>query len=165
MNPIKADSDTRIVKMGYSTNLATKTYVDDKTGTSDIRLKYDIQNLPNILDAFMNIDIVSFRFYEYDNRISFGAIAQNVNNFYPCDQYSMVSKNTEELSDFRKSKCGNYYYTLDYKQLGALTMKVTQDQQREIESLKKSNFQLQGEVSILKQMLQEIKEELHAKNK
>ena len=77
----------------------------------------------------------------------------------------MVSKNTEELSDFRKSKCGNYYYTLDYKQLGALTMKVTQDQQREIESLKKSNFQLQGEVSILKQMLQEIKEELHAKNK
>lgn len=151
---VKADSDTRIVKMGSSTNIATKAYVDDKAGSSDIRLKYDIKKLPNILDSFMNIDLVSFRFFEYDNRITFGAIAQNVNSFYPCDEYSIISKNTEELSDLKKEKCGDFYYTLDYKQLGVLTMKVTQDQQLEIERLGAENRSL-------KQELDKIKEQLH----
>lgn len=148
-------------------------YDDLKNKLSDERLKRDISSITGsaIEDFYMNL-IPTRHKYKYgvgigeDEKYQFGVIAQwtekdMIDHAIDPDSYSIVQK-SKPLVDTNEAQytAGDDVYRVDYNQFHALHIYMIQKQQREIESLKLENFQIKGELDILKQRLKIMEEKL-----
>lgn len=148
-------------------------YDDLKHRLSDERLKRDIFSItdPAIEDFYMNL-IPTRHKYEHgvgigeDGKYQFGVIAQwtekdMIDHAIDPDSYSIVQK-SKPLVDTNEAQytAGDDVYRVDYSQFHALHIYMIQKQQHEIESLKLENFQIKGELDILKQRLKRMEEKL-----
>lgn len=148
-------------------------YDDLKHQLSDERLKRDISSITGseIEDFYMNLIPTRYK-YEHgvgigeDGKYQFGVIAQwtekdMIDNSIDPDSYNIVCK-SKPLADTDEAKytAGDDVYRVDYNQFHALHIYMIQKQQREIESLKLENFQIKGELDILKQRLKRLEEKL-----
>ena len=148
-------------------------YDDLKHQLSDERLKIDISSITDtaIEDFYMNL-IPTRHKYEHgvgigeDGKYQFGVIAQwtekdMIDHAIDPDSYSIVQK-SKPLVDTNEAQytAGDDVYRVDYSQFHALHIYMIQKQQHEIESLKLENFQIKGELDILKQRLKIMEEKL-----
>lgn len=148
-------------------------YGDLKHELSDKRLKREISSITNLAieDFYMNL-IPTRHKYEHgvgigeDGKFQFGVIAQwtekdMIDHAIDPDLYSIVQK-SKPLVDTNEAQytAGDDVYRVDYNQFHALHIYMIQKQQREIESLKLENFQIKGELDILKQRLKRLEEKL-----
>ena len=152
-------------------------YDDLKKQLSDERLKRDISSItdPVIEDFYMNLTPTRYK-YEHgvgigeDGKFQFGVIAQltekdMIDHAIDPDSYSIICK-SKPLADTDEAKytAGDDVYRVDYNQFHALHIYMIQKQHKEIEHLKSDNFDLKGEVDILKQRLGKMEEMLNVIN-
>lgn len=148
-------------------------YDDLKKELSDERVKRDISSITGsaIEDFYMNL-IPTRHKYKHgvgigeDGKFQFGVIAQwteknMIDHAIDPDSYSIVQK-SKPLVDTNEAQytAGDDVYRVDYSQFHALHIYMIQKQQHEIESLKLENFQIKGELDILKQRLKIMEEKL-----
>ncbi|MFH2095149.1 MAG: tail fiber domain-containing protein, partial [Bacteroidota bacterium] len=122
-------------------------YWDDADGsynaTSDQRLKKDVVNIDeSILSKVMQLKPVYYRLNhnETETKKTIGFLAQEVLPLFP----ELVKQNEEG------------FYSLHYADFGVIAIKVIQEQQIEIEELKKKVEEidtLKAELELLKKML------------
>ncbi len=129
---------------------------------SDRRLKRDITIAKDITNAYMRLTPVHFRYKEnvdgVDCHWHYGFIAQDVKQaFIDAGIYSeneaLVGRCVEDDT-----------WLLDKDELHAMHTQMIQKQHKEIEQLKSENFDLKGEVDILKQRLGKMEEMLNVIN-
>ena len=157
--------EANISNTGYSvffrntsgdSNGATIGYVKHKS-TSDKRLKYNIKNLKDISDIYMNLRPVSFMYNncvfdedeKEEQKVRYGLIAQEVQKF---DENLIIQSNTIPKTKMAEV-CGKTYYRLQYQDLHAFHIQMIQKQQKEIEKLNQTIISLKGEIDIIKQQL------------
>lgn len=152
---------------GFNYNLATTGWCSDtfeKKG-SDFRLKKNISDLVDITDFYMKLKPKRYEFKDglrgYDSRVHYGFIAQDIVSIEP-ESSNLVYKKLcdDDLSNEREVINDDYVYYVDKNELHAMHVQMIQKQQHEIESLKLENFQIKGELDILKQRLKIMEEKL-----
>jgi hypothetical protein len=98
---------------------------------SDKRLKYDIRSMESVLDKIMRLEPVQFRLnYHKTGDPVIGFLAQDVHALFP-----------QLVGEFQ-SRTGETYQAVNYTGFGVLAIKALQEQQNEIETLKKENQSL-----------------------
>ena len=104
------------------------------TAISDRNLKKNITPSESVLEKVQQLEVVDYNFkLQNDTKIHTGLIAQDVEKLFP----NLVVPPNDESEN----------YTMDYSGFGVLAIKAIQEQQVEIESLKK-------ELSEIKNLLQ-----------
>lgn len=157
-------------KVGYS-NEGWKT-------TSDRRKK---KNFRKLLDDarferfFMLLQPMEYRFIEDDKEIHIGFVAQDVEQamvecnisdeeFYGLEHATLSEDDFDSYEEWVKFLNDNNgasdMYTLCYQEFIALNTAMIQKQQHEINALKLDNFQVKGELDILKQRFGRLEEKL-----
>ena len=91
----------------------------DITAISDERLKFNVINIESVLDKINKIRVVNYSRNE-DNKRHTGVIAQELRDLFP----QFVVRNDE-------------YYSVNYQQLATICIKAIQEQQIQIDELKK----------------------------
>jgi hypothetical protein len=119
---------------------------------SDRRLKKEIMAVPQgILEKVMKLDPVTYH-YKHENasaKQSLGFIAQDVDKLFP------------ELVGKRKAPGGTEeMLSLNYAGFGVLAIKAIQEQQMEVELLKKENEQLRNKTELLEKRLEALENAL-----
>ena len=110
----------------FAFNGSLKSYIKDSDGTyntfSDFRLKTDIKSTPSVLASVTQLNPVSYKFKTDPNAEtrSWGFIAQEVEELFP---------------DFVSERDG--FKTLAYDNFAVLAIKAIQEQQMEIDALKR----------------------------
>ena len=136
--------------------------------TSDERLKVDLLPLDDLTDIYMSFEPISYHFNPglagYEKELQYGLSAQKVEKAFKDHgimDNALVWK-VEPDRDFHEDiyTKGDLVYHLDKDQLHAMHIQMIQKQQQEIESLKLENFQIKGELDILKQRLKRMEEKL-----
>ena len=136
--------------------------------TSDERLKVDILPLDDLTDIYMSFDPISYHFNPgllgYEKELQYGLSAQKIEKAFKdhgITDNALVWKVAPD-KDFHEDVYteGDLVYHLDKDQLHAMHIQMIQKQQHEIESLKLENFQIKGELDILKQKLKRLEEKL-----
>lgn len=128
--------------------LANGTYL----APSDRRLKTDIEAISNgVLDKILKLNPVSYRYYSEaaDAKRSLGFLAQDVQAIFP----ELVGENLSHNGEKR-------YLALNYAGFGVLAVKAIQEQQVEIENLKKENEWLRTKTESLEQRLLRLEQKL-----
>lgn len=146
--------------------------------TSDYYLKENICSYSKVIeDIYMEIQPVSFRFKNFTSddkhdRTHYGFIAQDVEKII--NKYGLSTIDAgfvcKDYLDYKNDAGQIIEYGLAYEEFISLNTHMTQKahhridaQEQEIQDLKNSNLQLQGEISILKQQLQELKNLINLK--
>ncbi|MGI9158906.1 MAG: tail fiber domain-containing protein, partial [Saprospiraceae bacterium] len=112
---------------------------------SDRRLKHDIRALESTMEKIMRLDPVRYRLnYLATGEPQIGFIAQEVHMLFP------------ELVGEIQARTGEKYQSVNYAGFGVLAIKAIQEQQTEIESLKKENHSLQENLLRLEQRLTKL---------
>lgn len=136
--------------------------------TSDERLKVDLLPLDDLTDIYMSFEPISYHFNPgllgYEKELQYGLSAQKIEKAFKehgIMDNALVWKVAPDR-DFHEDiyTKGDLVYRLDKDQLHAMHIQMIQKQQREIESLKLENFQIKGELDILKQRLKIMEEKL-----
>jgi hypothetical protein len=112
---------------------------------SDRRLKTDLSRISNsVLDKMMKLQPMSYRYTaeSTDSKRSIGFIAQDMQVLFP-----------ELVGQVVNPKTGIEYLNVNYGGLGVLTIKAIQEQQAEIELLKKENEALRSRTESLEARL------------
>jgi hypothetical protein len=128
--------------------LANGTYL----APSDRRLKTDIEAISTgVLDKMLKLNPVSYRYYSEaaDAKRSLGFLAQDVQAIFP----ELVGENLSRNGEKR-------YLALNYAGFGVLAVKAIQEQQVEIEALKKENDSLRARTESLEQRLLRLEQKL-----
>lgn len=114
---------------------------------SDRNLKYDIAALPQTLQKIMQLKPVSYRYKKGgpNDASSLGFIAQDVQPLFP-----------ELVGRLHNYDGKTEFLALNYGGFGVLAIKAVQEQQQQIESLKKENQDLKGQVENLEARLQRL---------
>ncbi len=121
----------------------TRAWLDTSTAAfhniSDRRLKQDITSINTVLDKIMQLKPVTYRFKTSPNakKLSYGLIAQEVNEIYP----EFVSKN-------------NNMYGVAYHNFSVINIRAIQEQQKIIEDQQKQIDELKVENSNLKEEME-----------
>ncbi len=113
-------------------------YYNTLAARSDIRLKKDINPLSNDLrDKFMQLNPVTYHWKDTskDPKLQYGLIAQETEKIFP----EMVSTATDEMQT----------KSINYQDLHAISIKVIQEQQKQIELLLKNQKQMEKRIKIL----------------
>jgi hypothetical protein len=122
---------------------------------SDRRLKTDIQAIgAGVLDKILQLKPVTYRYTaeKTDAQHSMGFLAQDVQALFP------------ELVGQSSDQAGNKgYLSVNYGGFGVLTVKAIQEQQQEIDALKKDNEALRARSEALEARLQRIERFLDEK--
>lgn len=145
---------------------------------SDRNMKHTINPMTSDLEkAYMEFIPVTYMYKNTNNginhdRLHYGFIAQDIET--AINKYNIPNENagflcidySNELNEYGQCKS----YSLRYGEFIAINTHMTQKahhridaQEQEIQELKNSNLQLQGEISILKQQLQELKNLINLK--
>lgn len=170
----RASSTKGIVVNGYQYKSGSSSVLydlvfnaDAANNVSDKRLKDSIERIPNIHDLYMELEPIKFNWNKkleasgFDNRTHIGLEAQKTRELL--FKYNLNSVLTglvyEEDSELDNiiSLAGRTYYALDKDELHAMHIQMIQKHDKEIETLKRENTCLKGELDILKQQMEEIK--------
>lgn len=123
---------------------------------SDSRLKTDIKSLQNgVLNKIMQLNPVTYR-YKVENANaarSMGFLAQDVDNMFP-----------ELVAHMKNRDTGEQLLSLNYAGFGVLAIKAIQEQQTQVEALKKENAALKNRVDSLESRLQKLENALNNKD-
>ncbi|MDX2248181.1 MAG: tail fiber domain-containing protein [Bacteroidia bacterium] len=107
------------------------------TAISDSRLKTNISSLGSVLPSVMNLQAKTYQFIEGEDRRYFsGFLAQELKEVFP--QFVFYGGDDQVL------------YTVDYAGMSVIALKAIQEQQTEIDELRKMIEQLQQEIEKLK---------------
>ena len=166
--------------IGLSNNRFSRGYFSGSVSQgSDRNLKTSIRTYDKTIESiYMELSPVSYMFKNFDetdnhDRRHYGFIAQDVERVV--NKYGLTSMDCafvcKDIFDRPNSKTHlTEEYSLYYSQFISLNTHMTQKahhridaQEQEIQELKNSNLQLQGEISILKQQLQELKNLINLK--
>lgn len=136
--------------------------------TSDERLKVDLLPLDDLTDIYMSFEPISYHFNPgllgYEKELQYGLSAQKIEKAFKehgITDNALVWKVTPDRGFHEDVYTkGDLVYHLDKDQLHAMHIQMIQKQQHEIESLKLENFQIKGELDILKQRLKRMEEKL-----
>lgn len=150
---------------GYR-NLATTGWVSSnfKKDGSDIRLKKDIKDMPDISELYMLLEPKSYEFKEgligYDNRTHYGLIAQPLEalmNEYGLENTDLVHKVKcdGDLSNEEEVINDSYVYRVNKDELHAMHIQMIQKQQKRIEALEDETSDLKDRVEKLEKLLSE----------
>jgi len=131
--------------------LAGRFYEDGRYAeTSDRRLKTDIQPLPAILGKVMKLEPVEYKLKNVNTpHKTIGFIAQDVMKLFP----DLVRVETDTTS---RAKGIKDLHTLTYTSFGILAIKAIQEQQQEIETLKKENETLKQSAASQKNTIEDL---------
>ena len=102
------------------------------TISSDIRLKENIKPLENNLDKILELKPSSFTWKVQDKQDDVGLIAQEVESIIP-----MIVKETISIGKTKKFLGGDTHKTVDYSKLTTYLIGAIQEQQKQIDELKK----------------------------
>ena len=102
------------------------------TISSDIRLKENIKPLENNLDKILELKPSLFTWKVRDKQDDVGLIAQEVQSVIP-----MIVKETISIGRTKKFLDGDTHKTVDYSKLTAYLIGAVQEQQIQIDELKK----------------------------
>ena len=129
--------------------------------TSDKRLKKDVQPLSNALDRVLNLEGVSFK-WKKDNEEDIGFIAQEVENHEPSLVATQKNKPTDDTpANVKSVKYGNIVALLVEaikelkKDINSIFIS-SDDNKREITSLKQENEQLKRKLSEQEKRLERL---------
>ncbi len=118
---------------------------------SDRRLKRDVANLPGVLDKMMLLNPVTYH-YTFEKTtapMSVGFLAQDVEALFP------------ELVGHTTARDGNKYLALNYAGFSVLTVKAIQEQQAEIDNLKRENEDLRKRTESLEARMSKMEQLMH----
>ena len=137
---------------------------------SDIRLKQNVTDLPDLTQIYMQLEPKKFKYSDvlkgYSKDWKFGLIAQDMERLFyeaniPIEETGLI---TLEQSDsvFNEDKLvgDDVVHRINYDQFHAMHIQMIQKQHKEIESLKLENVRIKGELDILKQKLKRLEEKL-----
>lgn len=99
------------------------------TTVSDKRLKTNIKDYTTTLTDVMKMEVKSYQRFNSD-KTEIGLMAQDALKYFP----ELVYDNTNDK--------GEQFYTMDYSRIGVIAIKAVQEQQKEIEFLKKEIAEL-----------------------
>ena len=102
------------------------------TVASDVRLKENIKSLENNLDKILELKPSSFTWKVQDKQDDVGLIAQEVESIIP-----MIVKETISIGKTKKFLDGDTHKTVDYSKLTTYLIGAIQEQQKQIDELKK----------------------------
>ena len=102
------------------------------TVASDVRLKENIKPLENNLDKILELKPSSFTWKVRDKQDDVGLIAQEVESVIP-----MIVKETISIGKTKKFLDGDIHKTVDYSKLTTYLIGAVQEQQKQIDELKK----------------------------
>ena len=102
------------------------------TVASDVRLKENIKPLENNLDKILELKPSSFTWKVRDKQDDVGLIAQEVESVIP-----MIVKETISIGKTKKFLDGDTHKTVDYSKLTTYLIGAVQEQQKQIDELKK----------------------------
>jgi Chaperone of endosialidase len=116
------------------------------TASSDRSLKKDISPIGSVLDRFMQLEPVHYRFkaMKENDPLASGFIAQDVQALFP----DMVSKCAERHG-------GGGTLMVNYDGINVLAVKAIQEQQTQIRALQQQNQDLQARLLAIEQLLKE----------
>jgi hypothetical protein len=115
---------------------------------SDRRLKKEIAAIPmGILNKVMQLEPVSYHYFaeKESAKRSLGFIAQDVQTLFP-----------ELVGETEGRNGGQTYLSLNYAGFGILAIKAIQEQQQQIEALKRDNEALRQRMDAIEARLQQI---------
>lgn len=140
------------------------------TSSSDARLKSNVKNMRDIKAVYMDIRPVEYEWKEgyvtTQKGLQFGIIAQDLEKIlqdYGIFDSGLVLKEIAE-EDEKRIHGDEYTYKLDKENLHAMHIQMIQSQQKEIETLKTQVLNLQGDLAILKQEVEEMKNAINHKD-
>lgn len=128
-----------------------------KTNTSDERLKQEVESLSDVKDVYMQLNPVSFRFkdgvigHEGGHDLQYGFLAQDIEKDFAENGMEVggVIGYSEPEEKFGETQfIDDKVHHLNKDQLHAFHVKMIQEQQKEIESLK-------AEIKEIKEMMKE----------
>ena len=102
------------------------------TVASDVRLKENIKSLEDNLDKILELKPSSFTWKVQDKQDDVGLIAQEVESVIP-----MIVKETISIGKTKKFLGGDTHKTVDYSKLTTYLIGAIQEQQKQIDELKK----------------------------
>lgn len=135
-------SSTSSSRMYLYWNGISKAQIDqtdgDWTGVSDISLKENTKIYKPVLEGVKKLQVSTYHFKDdYNGKISFGLIAQNVAEYFP-----------EIVSEFEK-KDGKSLLGITYAKTGVLAIKAIQEQQVIIENQQRKIDELEKRLAAL----------------
>ena len=119
------------------------------SSVSDKRLKKNINTLDNQLELIMKLRPTSYQFKTHDNITSYGFIAQEVEEIYP-----------EFITETPNEPDSDTVKTIAYTNFIPAIVSGIQEQQEQINVLKKENEQLKAQLEKLMEAHQELIEKL-----
>ena len=135
---------------------------------SDVRLKENIRPIEDISDKYMRLEPIQFNFHDDINCVfkgtHFGFIAQDVVQIFNDNRLAIVCREHQENESINKYLCGDDAYVLDKDELHALHVQMIQKHQREIDKLTQQNISLEGRISILEQIVNQLTSQLNQFN-
>ncbi|MGB8192531.1 MAG: tail fiber domain-containing protein [Chitinophagaceae bacterium] len=120
---------------------------------SDARLKTNIESLPSLMDRFMQLQPVKYEMI-HDNpehRQSIGFVAQDVNKLFP----ELVSVSTDTAHSYPGI---TNLHTLSYDGFSILAIKMIQEQQVLIQKQKAAIDAIRFKMTVLKDMIDSMKQ-------
>ena len=102
------------------------------TISSDIRLKDNVKLLENNLDKILELKPSSFRWKVREQQDDIGLIAQEVEPIIP-----MIVKDNISIGRTKEFLDGDTHKTVDYAKLSIYLIGAIQEQQKQIDELKK----------------------------
>lgn len=142
--------------------IGTKRPID----TSDERLKKDVKPLPDMQGVYMQLTPISFKFADdlkgYDKQVQYGFSAQKVQGAFESHGFlenAVVweSKPDNDLNEDKFIGFDDVIYKLDKEQMHAMHVQMIQKQQKELNGLKMSLLTMQGDLAILRNQMEELK--------
>lgn len=118
---------------------------------SDRRLKKDVAGISTgTLSKIMQLEPVTYRFKAEENnaKMSVGFIAQDVQALFP-----------ELVGNIKDKETGQDYLNVNYTGISVMGIKAIQEQQAQIEALKKENEQLRKQYDSLETRLQKLEKQ------
>ena len=116
----------------------------------------------------MRLEPIQFNFHDDINCVfkgtHFGFIAQDVVQIFNDNRLAIVCREHQENESINKYLCGDDAYVLDKDELHALHVQMIQKHQREIDKLTQQNISLEGRISILEQIVNQLTSQLNQFN-
>jgi len=131
--------------LSFFKNGTSRSFIGDNGdwhSLSDASLKENVKIFRPVLSQIGKLQVSTYQFkWNHNSNVSFGLIAQNVNEYFP----EIVSENID--------KDGKRLLAISYAKTGVLAIKAIQEQQEIIESMQKKIDELEKVLAILKDKL------------
>lgn len=138
------------VRLGSSTGTAV---------TSDKRLKQDVSHISQkYIDAFMDLDVVNFRYIKSPDKNNVGLIYQDAKKAF--EDHGIYDFSSIDNPKMDEGDDEDIYGALIYDGIQNIGIELIQKHEREVDKLKNENETLKDEISKLKDKNNELEQKL-----